>query len=219
MFESRTARAVAVFVTELPPGARQILGHADIDKVAIEGEAAQLPLAGKQRQHIALQRAALAQMIEQRSPKRIDAAADRARPGLRWPLGEFGDPVPLHPDAAVTRGIGDLAQRHHADCRWIAEQPLAEALNRDVEPGIAIEQIKRLIKAVARMPQRAAGARGVRLGRDLDRQTEARLYRRRRRVIGNALRHKPGQQQQLSHTRLPERLQQDIEKRPLTDRQ
>jgi hypothetical protein len=159
------------FVSKLTPGARQILGHADIDEIAIENDAAQRAGRGERRQRVSFQRTAVAQVIENRSVKRIDAAADQSGPRLRWPIYEFDDPVLLQGDAAITRGIGDLAQRHDADYGNIVEQPFPEGVKRDVEPGIAIEQVKCLIEMVARMPQRAAGLRNVRFDRHVDTRT------------------------------------------------
>jgi hypothetical protein len=65
-------------------GAGEIFGDPNVDKVAVEHDAAKHAGRGERRQHIALQRAALAKAIHQRSAK-------------EKPLVEMSSRVPQRP--------------------------------------------------------------------------------------------------------------------------
>ena len=62
-------------------------------------------------------------------------------------------------------------------CGRLARYPIGKLEQIEVEPGIAVQQKKQIIEAIARMPECAADARALWLDCDFDLQAEPRLQR------------------------------------------
>lgn len=134
------------------PGAREIGGYPDIDEITRVREAEQSTLLREIGQNIALERANGLQAVNERTPKRINAAAHH--PGARHhrALGEAGNSPVGQGRRSVPGRIRDLAQGDRADRRRLVRQSETKIEQIDIEPGISVEQEEPIVEPLTGLP-------------------------------------------------------------------
>ncbi len=121
-------------VDDFSPGAGQVVGHADVDKVAVVLGAEQKTRRSEPGENVPFERTIRLELVDQGAAEGVDTAADEPRAGLRRPLGKARNPVAGHFDRAKSRRIGKAAQRNKAERRTSVGDPATELREIDVKP-------------------------------------------------------------------------------------
>src|SRR5215469_7786277 len=181
------------------PGARKSFRHSDIDEVAVEGYSGQLPVTGKRRKHLLLERTAGGESFDEGTTAKVNAPIDEAASRAVRTVMKVRDPLAVDLYDPKARRIVETPQRDSRYRGRLSRTANGQFQQVYIEPRITVEQQKQVVEAVPSIPYRPAGAGTVWLNRDLDLQAEPGLQGRRGRVAADLAGFEPGEEENPLH--------------------